>query len=97
MNKKIKVFVLAVLTAAALPAFADVRLPSIISDHMVLQKAAKVPVWGWADPGERVVVTLNGQAVSATAGSDGKWRVDLNLQNSPPHLVCGTRRHGRTR
>jgi len=62
----------------------DVRLPSIISDHMVLLKAEQVPVWGRADAGESVSVSLNGQTVTATAGSDGKWRVDLNLADSPP-------------
>jgi len=63
---------------------ADVKLPAIISDHMVLEKTAKVPVWGKADPGEEVTITLNGQTVKATTGADGKWQAVLNLAESGP-------------
>ena len=43
-----------ILTAAS--ALADVKLPVIFSDHMVLQRDQKVPVWGWADEGEKVTI-----------------------------------------
>ncbi len=56
---------------------AAVSLPNVVGDNMVLQCGQKVPVWGKAAPGERVTVSFAGQAVSATAGADGKWRVDL--------------------
>jgi sialate O-acetylesterase len=46
---------------------ADVRLPHIFADHMVLQRNVKVPVWGWADPGERVTVEFTGRRVSVSA------------------------------
>ena len=36
---------------------ADVKLPAVFGDHMVLQRDAKVPVWGWAEPNEQVTVT----------------------------------------
>jgi sialate O-acetylesterase len=65
-------------------AFADVKLPAIISDHMVLEKSAKVPVWGKADPGEEVTVTLNGQSAKATADAAGKWTTTLDLKKSAP-------------
>jgi len=71
----------AITTATAL---ADVKLPAIISDHMVLQKSAKVPIWGKADPGEQVTVTLNGQSAKATADAAGKWSASLDLKNSAP-------------
>ena len=83
MIKKYGMLVVAVSLATARLAFGDVRLPAIISDHMVLLKADRAPVWGWADPGEEVRVVLNGQEQRTTAGGDGKWRVDLNLQASP--------------
>ncbi|HEY1082043.1 MAG TPA: sialate O-acetylesterase [Prosthecobacter sp.] len=67
---------LAMLLSAA-GAFADVRLPAIISDHMVLQADAGLPVWGWADAGEEVSVTFGSQMVSAKAAADGKWQVKL--------------------
>ena len=62
-------------------ALADVKLPAILSDHMVLKKAAKVPIWGTADPDETVTVTMNQHSVKATAGADGKWATALDLQN----------------
>jgi len=57
---------------------AELRLPSIFSDHMVLQCAKAVPVWGWADVGEQIVVEFAGQSQSTTANADGKWTVKLN-------------------
>lgn len=62
---------------AAIPAYADVKLPAIFSDHMVLQRDMKIPIWGLADPGEAVTVSFAGETASATAGLDGKWRVNL--------------------
>jgi sialate O-acetylesterase len=66
------------------PLFADVRLPAIISDHMVLQKSDRGSVWGWADPGEKVRATFAGQTAETTAGHDGAWRVTLNLTTVSP-------------
>jgi sialate O-acetylesterase len=56
---------------------ADVRLPAIFSEHMVLQRDANVPVWGWADAGEKVTVSIAGQTKNATADAVGKWSVEL--------------------
>ncbi len=56
---------------------ADVRLPSIFSDHMVLQRAAAVPVWGWAEPGEKITVSIAGQTRKATTDASGKWSIKL--------------------
>jgi len=55
-------------------------VPAIFSDHMVLQKDAAVPIWGKADPGEQVTVSMSGQTVQAAAGSDGKWKLLLDLE-----------------
>jgi len=57
---------------------ADVRLPQIFGDHMVLQRGMPVPVWGWADPGEQVTVSFGGQTAATVAGADGTWRVRLD-------------------
>src|SRR5262245_42872020 len=59
-------------------ALAEVRLPAIFSDHMVLQRGMEVPVWGWAAPGEEVTVAIAGQSKKATAQADGKWMVRLS-------------------
>lgn len=63
------------LMAAA--AWAEVRLPSVFSDHMVLLRESAVPVWGKADPGEKVTVEFGGRRAETVAGTDGKWRAEL--------------------
>ena len=66
------------LIAFSTVAQADVKLPAIIGDNMVLQRAIDVPIWGWADPGEKVTVTLGEQSKSTTACDEGKWMVRLD-------------------
>jgi len=53
------------------------RLPNLFSDHMVLQRELPVQIWGWADPGEEVTVSVAGQSVSVKTGADGKWKLSL--------------------
>lgn len=67
---------------------ADVRLPAIFSDHMVLQRDLANPIWGWADAGEEVVVVLGDQKQTAQADAQGKWRVVLEpLPVGGPHTM----------
>ncbi len=61
----------------AAPALANVKLPALISDNMVLQQGRPAAIWGTADPGEEVTVTMQGEKREATAASDGRWRVEL--------------------
>jgi sialate O-acetylesterase len=76
----------ALLTLTAASAFADVKLPSLFSDHMVLQAGVPVSVWGRAEAGEAVTVAIAGQTKTATAGADGKWAVKLDpLAAGGPH------------
>ncbi|MGB9624270.1 MAG: sialate O-acetylesterase [Phycisphaerae bacterium] len=69
---------LACLFIFALPAAAAVKLPAVIGDNMVLQRDMKVPIWGTADPGEKVTVTIGDQKAATTAGADGRWMVRLD-------------------
>ena len=65
--------------------FADVKLPALFSNHMVLQREAPVPVWGWAEPGESVTVSIAGQTKTVVTDADGKWRLKLeNLSAKEP-------------
>lgn len=57
--------------------FAEVRLPNVFGSHMVLQRKKPVPVWGWAEPGEKVTVLFNGQTKTTKATPAGKWMVRL--------------------
>jgi sialate O-acetylesterase len=52
-------------------------LHPLFSDHVVLQREKAVPVWGWSQPGTKVMVSFAGQKVTATVASDGKWMVKL--------------------
>ena len=70
--------VLAVLTLAAPRLHAQLRLPAIISDGMVLQQQQANPLWGWDTPGSAVTVTFAGQTHRATAGADGRSTVRLS-------------------
>ena len=54
---------------------AQVRLPAVIGDHMVVQQDKPVAVWGWAGKSEPVTLLFNGQERKAVAGADGSWRV----------------------
>ncbi len=58
--------------------WADIKLPAIFGDHMVLQRGQKVPVWGTADAGEKVTVSIGDSKATATADSDGKWKLSLD-------------------
>lgn len=60
-----------------LPAMADVRLPKIFTNDMMLQRDHPVRVWGWADAGEPVSVTLVGKSVSTKANDKGLWAIEL--------------------
>jgi sialate O-acetylesterase len=71
-------------------ATADVRLPAIISDNMVIQADAKAPIWGWANPNETVTVAIGKQKQTATADANGKWMVKLKpmkLSDKPLEMV----------
>ncbi|NOX53781.1 MAG: 9-O-acetylesterase, partial [Planctomycetes bacterium] len=56
---------------------ADVKVPALFGDHMVLQQKSAIPVWGWADPGEAVTVTLGDRSASTKADAEGHWLVKL--------------------
>jgi sialate O-acetylesterase len=57
---------------------ANITLPDVISDGMVLQQNQKVPIWGNADPGESVTVSFGGRSKSTTASDDGEWLIKLD-------------------
>jgi sialate O-acetylesterase len=56
---------------------ADLRLPRIFGDHMVLRRDKLVRVWGWAGPGTSVTVAFAGQTQTTTVAADGTWLLEL--------------------
>jgi sialate O-acetylesterase len=85
--------ILAVCCLVAVAA-ADVKLAGVFGDHMVLQRDMPVPVWGWADAGEQVTVTLGDQSKTATADSSGKW--SLKLDPLKPGAALELKARGKT-
>lgn len=68
--------------------FAQLKLARLFSDHVVLQRQKPIPVWGWANAGEKVKVTLAQQTVQTKADASGKWMVRFNpLEAGGPHTL----------
>ena len=76
MKKSISVFLL--MTIQLL--MANVSLPYIFSDNMVLQRNSKIPVWGFASPHEKVSVSFKNQTKSTVADQNGNWKVNLDQE-----------------
>ena len=76
-RRRIHLFLCSSFIAAAMPAVADVRLPKIFSDNMMLQRDLPVRVWGWAEAGEAVSVALAGKTVATKADEKGEWSLAL--------------------
>ncbi|HEV7402855.1 MAG TPA: sialate O-acetylesterase [Chthoniobacteraceae bacterium] len=73
-----KILLAALLPAFVLTAHAELKLPAIVGNHMVLQQKQADPIWGWDTPGTKITVTYAGQTKTAEAGADGKWTVSLD-------------------
>ncbi|GAB2551510.1 sialate O-acetylesterase [Spirosoma aerophilum] len=69
--------VLCLLLAAHLVVQAQIRLPKLISDGMVLQRDASLKVWGWARPGEKIAVRFKNKTYKTATDASGKWQVTL--------------------
>jgi len=80
--------VLIVVVAVTPKVLADVETPPVFSDHMVLQRDLAAPVWGTAEAGEEVAVSIAGQAHTSKADAEGNWSVKLNpLKAGGPHVL----------
>src|SRR5258706_9177326 len=61
---------------------AQLRLPAIIGDNMVLQQIMKVPEWGWASPKEKISIVFESRTYTTIAAQDGKWILKLDVTRS---------------
>lgn len=73
----VRMILVSALAAATGPLTAAVRLPTVFTDNMVLQRDRPVRVWGWADAGEAVEVKLSGSVAKGKADEKGRWVVEL--------------------
>ena len=86
MNLRLPILALSVSIALVPSVRADVKLPKILSNHMVLQSGKPAAIWGWADPMEKVSVEIGGKTASTIAGDDGKWALKIELPASTKPL-----------
>ena len=78
LKKQISLLVCLVGAHVPVAMAGPLTVPSLIGDHMVLQREIAVPIWGTANPGATVYVTFGDQTKGTTANPDGTWRVDLD-------------------
>ena len=79
MKKTIALFSCIIFIATA---FANITLPKIFADNMVLQRNKPISIWGFGTAGEKVTVHFNAQTQSTKTGKDGKWKVMLAPENA---------------
>jgi sialate O-acetylesterase len=72
---KVLVSCIMVIHFNSFSAGATVRLPELLSNHMVLQRDMHFKIWGWASPGEKVSIRFNGKKENTITGPDRKWMV----------------------
>lgn len=69
-------------------ALAEIQLPKLINQHMVLQRDVDLPIWGYADEGEAVLIKLDGKPIAKTQTSKGKWNITMPPQKAGgPHTL----------
>ena len=66
---------------------ADVKLSNIFSDHMILQRDRDLTIWGWADPGEKVTVTVGDRSSEAVANDKGEWSAPIKALKTSKHPI----------
>jgi sialate O-acetylesterase len=81
----------ALILFATVSASANVSLPALLADHMVVQRGLPVRVWGMAARHESVAVTLRGETKSATADDLGRWSVSLSPGEATAPRARGSR------
>ena len=64
--------------------YSQVKLPKLVSDGMILQRNTPVNLWGWATPGEKITLSVDGQTYETSTKTDGKWLISL-----PAHEAGG--------
>lgn len=78
-----------IVLLTTVPVCGDIRLPRVLASHMVLQRDAPVTIWGWAEPGEAITVTMGQTVESTTTADNGSWQVELPAQaaDSAPRTI----------
>ncbi len=75
MNMKKCLISFVMLTVFTLGIYGQLRLPHFFADNMVLQRDTKIPIWGWANAGAQIDVSINNKTVRTVCDVNGKWKV----------------------
>jgi sialate O-acetylesterase len=90
----VRLFLVCCVLACSSNCWANPTLPTLFSDHMVLQQGREIHIWGNADPDEQVIVSLAGQTAHATADTHGKWSAHLPAMSAGGPFTLTV--HGKT-
>ena len=89
-NMRNRLYSMLILLAITHISFAQVKLPEVLSDNMVLQRNSLVKIWGWASPGEKVNVYTDwiDEAFNTITGDDGSWLLAIPTgEAGGPHNI----------
>lgn len=75
-------FVMCFLMILTLAGFAEITLPKLVGDGMVLQRDVPIKLWGWAKPGEKISLKFNNRTYITNANTDSTWQLVLEQQNA---------------
>ena len=85
------ILLLVVFVTIKLVALPEIRLPAIIGDHMVLQQKSEIKLWGWCEPGEKIIIKVDWDTTSykTTGDSNAKWslKVRTGAAGGPYKLI----------
>ncbi len=78
MDSNKRAWLVLLLLCLGLAGAAQIRVPRLVSDGMVLQREIPIRIWGFGSPGEKVTVKFDGQTASSVTADNGKWVVELS-------------------
>jgi sialate O-acetylesterase len=88
MNKRFAIpfFCIGLLVGTSLKA--QIKVPRLIRDSMILQRDVRVNIWGWASANEKITLSLNKKKYSAKADAAGNWKIILPpTKAGGPHTI----------
>lgn len=88
-QKTLRIFLLLIfLVTASLLTDAQVRMPEVFGNNMILQREKGIPVWGSSKPGNQITVEMGGKRIKTMAGKDGKWALQLpQMKAGGPYVM----------
>jgi sialate O-acetylesterase len=80
--KRYKIILLVLISVFSNTLVAQIKLPRLISDGLILQRDTEIKLWGWASANEKIKVTFKNQVFSVQADNTGNWQINLPKQTA---------------